>query len=252
MRLHSQAQILEHGQALKQIGDLERAGDAQRGEAMRAQPADRLPGVGQTAGLRNVHAGKKVEQRGLAGAVGADQRVQPAMPQVDADIVHSREIAEFLAYVLGRKQHRVTLWRLCLQQAGRHLLRWIRFHARCHRGKRFGLLAPGGEQAFAQADQTRRRVQDECHEQQPEPEQPACGISGQDFAEQDVEGGTQWGPHEAARTADDRHCEDLAREIGVYRVRRGEQFAQVAHRNRALEVHCLSPRRGPAVAGVRE
>jgi hypothetical protein len=152
--------------------------------------------------------------------------MQPRMAQVDADIVHRLELAEFLAYVLGRKQHRVTLGWLRLQQAGGHLLRRIGLYARCHRSQGFGLLAPWREHAFPETDQSRGRVQDKCHEQQPEPEHPACGIAGQDLAKQGIEGGAQGRTHEAAAAADDGHRQDFTGEIRMQGVGRGEQFEE--------------------------
>ena len=226
VRLHSQAQVLEHGQTLEQVRNLKRARDAQRGEAVGASPFDRLPGEAHAAGLRNVHARKNVEQSGLAGAIGADQRLQPCMPQADTDIAHRLEVAETLAYAFGGEQHRFRLGRLRLQQARGHLLRRTRLYARCHRGKRFGLLAPWREQSFAETDQTRGREQDECHEQQTEPEHPACGVAGQDLAEQDIEGGAERGAHEAAAAADDGHRQNFTGEIRMQGIRRGEQFKE--------------------------
>jgi hypothetical protein len=43
VRLHSQAQILEHGETLEQVGDLERARDAERGKRWELSPLIACP-----------------------------------------------------------------------------------------------------------------------------------------------------------------------------------------------------------------
>ena len=52
------------------------------------------------------HAGQQVDQRGLAGAVGADQRVARAARDVQADVVGGGDAAEALDQALGLQDDR--------------------------------------------------------------------------------------------------------------------------------------------------
>ncbi len=66
-------------QRRKQIGDLERAADAGAGDLLRRMSGDRPAHQRNLAFVRREHARQQIERRGLAGAIGADQRVQGAV-----------------------------------------------------------------------------------------------------------------------------------------------------------------------------
>ena len=65
--------------------------------------------------IRRVHAGQQIERGGLAGAVGADQRVQRAVGDGDIDALHRPDAAEALDDVAGR-EHRALDVRLRPQE----------------------------------------------------------------------------------------------------------------------------------------
>src|SRR5690606_36597835 len=54
------------------------------------------------AGIRTQHAGHQIDQRGLAGAVRADQRVALALREGDRDVARDDERAEGLLETAGR------------------------------------------------------------------------------------------------------------------------------------------------------
>jgi len=62
---------------------------------------DVAAGEQHAALARRQHAGEKIDERGLAGAVGADQRVARAGLKFEVDILHGPERAEIAAERLG-------------------------------------------------------------------------------------------------------------------------------------------------------
>ena len=78
-RLHGEADVFADAQRRKQIGDLERAADAGARDLLRRMSGDRPAHQRNLAFVRREHAGQQIERRGLAGAIGADQRVQGAV-----------------------------------------------------------------------------------------------------------------------------------------------------------------------------
>ena len=86
--------VVEHAQLAEQPDVLE--GPRQPGprDRVRLQPVDALAVQRHRAGVGPVHAGQQVERRGLAGAVGPDQPVQPARRHLQRQLGHRLEAAE--------------------------------------------------------------------------------------------------------------------------------------------------------------
>ena len=216
-RLHGEANVLADAQRRKQIGDLERAADAGVRDLFRRMAGDRLAQQRYRALVRRIHAGQQIERRGLAGAVGADQRVQRAVGNRDVDALHRPDAAEALDDVAGGK-HRAVDVRFRPQEFRQ------RQHfdpARRHRGIFDRLLAERRDQPLADADQAGRRKHDEGDEHQAEPEQPVLGVDAEEFAEQDEEQRAERRPQEAAHAADHDHRQQIAGERHRDRIGRG-------------------------------
>ena len=71
--------VVEHAHMMKQREVLEGAADAEPGPRVRIERGDILPAIEQLAFGRPVAARDAVDDRGLAGAVGADDREQLAV-----------------------------------------------------------------------------------------------------------------------------------------------------------------------------
>src|SRR5690606_16066603 len=82
---------------------LKGAGKAQSGARRRPQPGDVLAPEADSALLRPVEAGDAVEQRGLAGAVGADHGRDRAFRYLEAHIAERCDAAEGQVDVDGLK-----------------------------------------------------------------------------------------------------------------------------------------------------
>ena len=115
--LDRQHHVVEHRQARKQAGDLERARHSERGAPL-ARPARHvlaeqhdLPGAGRQ------DAGDDVEERRLARPVRTDDRLAIARADLQADAAHGVETAEALAQALELEH-------------GLSALSGVRFHAR--------------------------------------------------------------------------------------------------------------------------
>ena len=78
VRLHRERDVVERGELAEDAGDLERARDAERAPAAPARAANVVAGEADRAGIRAQFAGELPDQRRLAGAVRADQRVDLA------------------------------------------------------------------------------------------------------------------------------------------------------------------------------
>src|SRR5579885_1084203 len=68
------AKIFLHGEAWKEPPVLGHVSDAELDDAMGREPCDRPPFEGELARVRSQHARDHAHQRGLAGAIGADNR----------------------------------------------------------------------------------------------------------------------------------------------------------------------------------
>src|SRR5882724_11997425 len=77
--------VVEHGHLAKQLDELEAARDAGGGHAVRRQPREGGALEGDAAPGRRVEAAHAVQQRRLAGAVGADERGKRALLDCEAD-----------------------------------------------------------------------------------------------------------------------------------------------------------------------
>ena len=89
--------VLEHAQSLERLHDLEGAAHARVAHAVGTQAGDRLAVERYRAGGRRVDAGDHVEDRGLARAVGADQRVDRAGGNGETHVMHGAQATEALA-----------------------------------------------------------------------------------------------------------------------------------------------------------
>ena len=96
MRLDRQRHVLERGELAQHRGDLEGARQAQPDAGMGRQVRDVAAGEVDGAGIGRQVAGELAHQRGLAGAVGADQGMDLARPDIDRDGVGGDQAAEAL------------------------------------------------------------------------------------------------------------------------------------------------------------
>ena len=97
--------IVEHGEVRKDRGDLERTHQAHARHLGRRRGGDVLAEKFDPAGARRQELGEQVEDRGLAGAVRPDQRLDLAGIDVEVDAVDGDEAAEIAPQAAGG-QHR--------------------------------------------------------------------------------------------------------------------------------------------------
>src|SRR4029453_17276635 len=93
-RLRGNADVLEHGGAGQDVGDLVRAGDSLLGDRVRRQPGDVVRVEEDAPARRSEDAGEAVEEGGLAGAVGSDDGPDLAGGDGDGDVVERGEAPE--------------------------------------------------------------------------------------------------------------------------------------------------------------
>ena len=86
--------VLEHGQAREDVGALEGARQAEPADRVRRPPGDVAAAEIDAAGVRDQVPGDHVEQRGLARAVGADDRRDLAGLHTQAHSAQGLEAAE--------------------------------------------------------------------------------------------------------------------------------------------------------------
>src|SRR5262249_57827705 len=94
------ADILEHAHAREDAGDLEAAGEAAPIDLTRAEIVDREAIEEDAAARGREPAADQVEERGLAGAIGADDGVALARGNVKAYSANDLGQPEALAHVL--------------------------------------------------------------------------------------------------------------------------------------------------------
>jgi hypothetical protein len=94
------ADVFEHGQFGKNFSDLESPGHAPRHPFMRGQAGDIATVECDAAGSRRKESADQVEERGLAGAIGPDDRAQLALCDVERNVAHRDQIAESLGDVV--------------------------------------------------------------------------------------------------------------------------------------------------------
>ena len=83
-QMRADQDVFAHRQAGERLHDLEGARDAAPRQPMRRLAGDVLAGIADRAGARLEEAGDDGEQRGLAGAVRADQRGDAASAAAEA------------------------------------------------------------------------------------------------------------------------------------------------------------------------
>src|SRR3981189_3839288 len=86
--------VLAYRQGSKQREVLERAADAERGDAVDRVARQRAPLEPNRAVVEAVEARETVEQRGLACAIGPDQAADFATRDVEADLIERDHAAE--------------------------------------------------------------------------------------------------------------------------------------------------------------
>ena len=101
MRQERRLDILERGEAAEYAGDLKRAGEPPAAEVLGRQAADVLASKKDLPGVVSEIAGDQVEERRLAGAVGADDRAQVALGDGQVHAAHGLDAAEMLAQADG-------------------------------------------------------------------------------------------------------------------------------------------------------
>ncbi len=222
-RLHGEAQVLLDRYAREQVRDLERAGEARGNRAMRREPGDGRTGEHHAAAIGHEHPGDQIEYRRLAGAVGADQRVQRPRPNGEARIDDGLDAAERLGEVAdferGAFQCLVRLEE-CRQRQP------LLDPAARHRGGLDDLRPHRLGEAPPDADEAGRRIDDESHEQQSEEQQPVRRPDRQELLEEDVEQRAERRAEQAAHPADDDHREQRAGERHSGRIRRREAMME--------------------------
>ena len=86
-------EVLADVEVVEKVGALPCAGAAQPGDGVRCQPGDVVPGQPDAARVAD-EAGDGVDERRLAGAVGADQAHQLARGHLEVDFVERVDAAE--------------------------------------------------------------------------------------------------------------------------------------------------------------
>ena len=94
MDMAANENIFDHRAVLEQSEILERAADAMRCVARRAQSRDACPFKQDCAGTRFQHAADHVEQRRLACAIGANDAAYLAFANAEADVRHRFQATE--------------------------------------------------------------------------------------------------------------------------------------------------------------
>src|SRR6266850_728594 len=98
-------QRLEHREVREDVNQLERSGHAEPCEPHRPEPVDRTLLEAHGAGGGRREPGEDVDQRGLAGAVGTDDRQELAGGDAEAHAVERAELPVELPEPLGDQDH---------------------------------------------------------------------------------------------------------------------------------------------------
>ncbi len=98
--LRRDPQVLGNAQPRKHALDLQRALDAEPADVVRLETGDVAPGKEDASVVGREQAGDEIEQGGLAGAVRADDGVQPSARERVAQVVDRDEAAEALGETL--------------------------------------------------------------------------------------------------------------------------------------------------------
>ena len=112
VRLHRERDVVERGEVAVDAGDLERPREAAVRARRRAERGDVFAGEPDVPAVRPQIAGELADERRLAGAVGADDRVRLAGKRLERDLVGRAQRAERLREVFDVEQdvtHRAPL-----------------------------------------------------------------------------------------------------------------------------------------------
>ena len=99
MGLHGERHVVEDREIEEQRGDLERAGEAELAAAKNRQTRDIAAREADASRVGRDLAGELANQRGLAGAVRSDDRVQLALRNGERNRVGGNHAAEALAEI---------------------------------------------------------------------------------------------------------------------------------------------------------
>jgi len=99
--------VLEHAYLKKQARILKRARHTRLCDLVGLEPADVLSLESHAARFRLEQAGNHIEQSGLSGAVGADDRLDLALVHIERNVVHRDHAPEGPAHVFYFKQRHV-------------------------------------------------------------------------------------------------------------------------------------------------
>ncbi len=106
LRMGADPDIVEHRKVGEQRHVLEGAADADFGDPVRRPRQDALAFHQDVARARLVEPAQAIEERGLAGAVRADQAEDLALMHVERHAIQRNDAAEHDADVANRKQRR--------------------------------------------------------------------------------------------------------------------------------------------------
>ncbi len=105
--LHRDAHVLERRQVAEHAEDLERTAEPEADATVHRQMRDVVAIEHDPTGIRAEQSGQHVEQRGFAGAVRADQAVQPVGMHIELDIRRHDQRAESLVQTAHRQDRLV-------------------------------------------------------------------------------------------------------------------------------------------------
>ncbi|MGY4318020.1 hypothetical protein ACVWW1_007347 [Bradyrhizobium sp. JR3.5] len=104
MRLRRERDVVDRGKILQQRGDLERARQPEPAALVGRQARDVAAGKPDGSGIRHHLPGELADQRGLPGAVGADDGVQFARQNLHREIVGRGDAAEAAHQIVDAEQ----------------------------------------------------------------------------------------------------------------------------------------------------
>src|SRR5262245_58400979 len=100
---HGERHRLERRKLREEGVDLEGARESSFHPPIRAKRSDLLAAQEDLPGIGREHAGEKIHERGLAGAVGPDKGIANALRQLERDVLRDDERAEFLVQAFRGK-----------------------------------------------------------------------------------------------------------------------------------------------------
>ena len=103
-RVRADHDVLRDGERREQREVLERARDAELGDAVRGHREQVLAREGDAPRRRLVEAAEAVEQRRLAGAVGPDERADLALLDLERQVGEREDPAELDSHVLDSQE----------------------------------------------------------------------------------------------------------------------------------------------------